>query len=69
MPLKIATLFFALFVMGCGEKDEPSAQACGGVTAIQCPEGQTCADDPNDTCEPDSYGKDKSGADCPRICK
>lgn len=68
MLLRIATLFLTFFLMGCGKQGEPSAQACGGVTAVQCPAGQTCVDDPKDTCEPDSYGKDKAGADCPRIC-
>jgi hypothetical protein len=68
MLLRIATLFLALLLMGCGEKGEPSAQACGGATAIQCPAGQTCVDDPKDTCEPDTYGDDKTGAACPRIC-
>ncbi|MGH8576794.1 MAG: hypothetical protein ACREXX_22420 [Gammaproteobacteria bacterium] len=69
MLLRIATLFLALFLMGCGEKkEEVTGAACGGVTAVQCPSGQTCVDDPKDTCEPDSYGKDKAGADCPRIC-
>ncbi|MGH8567914.1 MAG: hypothetical protein ACREXU_07805 [Gammaproteobacteria bacterium] len=67
--MRIATLFLALFLMGCDTKEESSAQACGGVTAIRCPDGQTCADDPSDTCDPDSYGKDKGGVDCPRICK
>ncbi|MGH8474133.1 MAG: hypothetical protein ACREVJ_17155 [Gammaproteobacteria bacterium] len=68
MPLRIATLFLALFLIGCGEKEEATDQACGGVTAIQCPSGQTCVDDPKDTCVPDIYGQDKAGADCPRIC-
>ena len=69
MSLRIATLFLALFLLGCDKKEEATGAACGGVTAIQCPTGQTCADDPEDTCDPDTYGKDKAGADCPRICK
>ncbi len=67
MPLRIATLFLAFFLMGCDKKEEqePSGQACGGVTATQCPEGQSCReDDPSDTCDPT-----KGGVDCPRICK
>ena len=68
MPLKIATLFLALFLMGCAKQGEPSAQSCGGVTGQQCPTGQTCVDDPKDTCDPNTYGQDKAGADCPRIC-
>ena len=69
MPLRIATLFLALFLMGCGDKkEEVTGQACGGVTAVQCPAGQTCVDDPKDTCDPDTYGDDKAGAPCARIC-
>ena len=68
MPLRIATLFLALFLMGCDKKEEATGQACGGETAIQCPAGQTCVDDPKDACTPDSYGDDKAGAACPRIC-
>jgi hypothetical protein len=69
MPLRIATLVLALFLMGCGKKEQATGQVCGGATAVQCPTGQTCVDDPKDTCDPDTYGKDKAGADCPRICK
>jgi hypothetical protein len=69
MLLRIAILFLALFLMGCGEKEkEATGQVCGGVTAVQCPAGQTCVDDPSDTCDPDTYGQDKAGASCPRIC-
>jgi len=64
MPLRIATLLLALFLMGCDKKEEPSPQACGGIAAVQCPEGKTCVDDPADTCDPT-----KGGADCPGICK
>jgi len=68
MPLRIATLFLALFLMGCDKKEEVTGQACGGVTGTQCPDGLTCVDDPKDTCDPNTYGQDKAGADCPRIC-
>lgn len=37
---------------------------CGGIAAIQCPEGQTCVDDPNDDCDPEH-----GGADCGGICQ
>ncbi len=68
MPLRIATLILALFLMGCDKKAEVFGQACGGVTGQTCPAGQTCVDDPKDTCDPDTYGQDKGGANCPRIC-
>lgn len=64
MLLRIATLFLALFFMGCDQKEEPSGQVCGGIAAKQCPEGQTCVDDPADTCDPK-----QGGADCPGICQ
>ncbi|QRK07038.1 hypothetical protein JQX13_44460 [Archangium violaceum] len=37
---------------------------CGGIAAIQCPEGFTCVDDPSDTCDPNN-----GGADCGGICE
>jgi hypothetical protein len=42
----------------------PKPQACGGIAGIKCPDGQTCIDDPDDSCDP-AHG----GADCPGICK
>ena len=47
-----------------GECETASPQGCGGIAAFPCPEGQICADDPNDNCDPD-----EGGADCPGICK
>ncbi|HEX8705884.1 MAG TPA: hypothetical protein VF815_44020 [Myxococcaceae bacterium] len=38
-------------------------QACGGFAGFQCPEGQSCVDDPNDDCDPT-----QGGADCIGIC-
>ncbi len=64
MLLRIAILFLALVVSGCGKKDEPGGQACGGITGAQCPAGQTCVDDPSDTCDPK-----QGGADCAGTCK
>ena len=63
MPLRIATLFLALFLTGCDKKEVPTGQACGGPTGLRCPENQHCADNPNDTCDPN-----KDGDVCPRIC-
>jgi len=36
---------------------------CGGIAGIACPDGQTCIDDPVDSCDPDC-----GGADCGGIC-
>jgi hypothetical protein len=38
-------------------------QACGGIANIQCPGGQRCVDNPNDSCDPNN-----GGADCPGMC-
>ena len=38
--------------------------ACGGFAGIECPDGLTCVDDPNDDCDPDN-----GGADCGGICE
>lgn len=40
------------------------SRPCGGLAGIPCPEGQICADDPNDGCDPEL-----GGADCPGICR
>lgn len=39
------------------------AQFCGGFGGLECPDGFTCVDDPNDGCDPDN-----GGADCGGIC-
>lgn len=46
-----------------GECKTAEPQACGGIAGIRCPDGQTCVDDPDDTCDPEH-----GGADCPGIC-
>jgi hypothetical protein len=38
-------------------------QTCGGFAGFRCPEGLTCVDDPNDSCDPMA-----GGADCGGIC-
>lgn len=47
-----------------GECAKQPPQMCGGIANIQCPEGQTCVDDPKDDCDPK-----KGGADCSGICQ
>jgi hypothetical protein len=37
---------------------------CGGIAGIPCPDGQTCVDDPGDSCDPK-----RGGADCGGICQ
>lgn len=44
-------------------EEEPEGQFCGGFGNLPCPEGQECADDPNDGCDPMN-----GGADCGGIC-
>jgi hypothetical protein len=36
-------------------------QTCGGIAGIQCPAGQKCVDNPNDSCDPNNGGADCSG--------
>ncbi len=36
---------------------------CGGIAGIACPDGQTCVDDPSDSCDPMN-----GGADCGGMC-
>jgi hypothetical protein len=44
--------------------DGQGTKTCGGIGALQCPEGMTCVDDPNDSCDPGN-----GGADCGGICQ
>ncbi|MGV8711906.1 MAG: Kazal-type serine protease inhibitor family protein [Nitrosomonas sp.] len=46
-----------------GECKNAEPQACGGITGKACPDGLSCIDNPDDTCDPT-----KGGADCPGIC-
>ncbi|WP_417908927.1 Kazal-type serine protease inhibitor family protein [Candidatus Electronema sp. PJ] len=39
------------------------APMCGGIANIQCPNGLTCVDDPDDNCNPA-----QGGADCSGVC-
>ncbi|RYE76774.1 MAG: protease complex subunit PrcB family protein [Myxococcales bacterium] len=36
---------------------------CGGFAGFACPAGQTCVDNPSDTCDPEN-----GGADCSGVC-
>lgn len=66
----------ALFGTGCSntaeaqdtsaglEEQSDGGQFCGGIAAIQCPEGYSCVDDPTDNCDPNN-----GGADCGGICQ
>jgi len=44
-------------------KSSTPKQPCAGPSAIQCPGGMKCIDDPSDKCDPT-----KEGTDCPGIC-
>jgi hypothetical protein len=39
----------------------PTPKTCGGIAGIQCPSGQICVDNPNDSCDPNNGGADCSG--------
>ena len=50
---------------GCGTCDaDPTNDCCGGPNDIVCPNGDVCADNPNDDCDPMN-----GGVDCPGICE
>jgi hypothetical protein len=34
---------------------------CGGVARLPCPQGKECADNPEDSCDPEKGGRDCSG--------
>lgn len=40
----------------------PTGTACGGFAGATCPEGYSCVDNPDDSCDP------SSGADCAGTC-
>jgi hypothetical protein len=47
-----------------GQCQAASAHPCGGIAGVKCPAGQTCVDDPSDSCDPEH-----GGSDCPGICQ
>lgn len=49
---------------GCVARAEgPRNPECGGIAGLQCPQGYSCVDDPQDTCDPAD-----GGADCGGVC-
>lgn len=46
-----------------GAGDLRSVKHCGGLAGLSCSSGQTCVDDPADSCDPAN-----GGADCTGIC-
>jgi hypothetical protein len=46
-----------------GKLSKTPHQICGGPSAIACPGGMTCIDDPADQCDPR-----EDGAKCPGFC-
>ena len=46
------------------ELDPAAGQTCGGVRALECPEGFLCVDEASDDCEPTA-----GGADCTGVCR
>src|SRR5688572_5121031 len=49
---------------GDSESELRRRRICGGFAGLSCPSGQTCVDDPSDSCDPNA-----GGADCSGICK
>lgn len=67
---KLAVLTAALLAMPFGiaaaqepEPVSPEGTSCGGFAGIDCPEGYSCVDNPNDDCDPNN-----GGADCAGMC-
>ncbi len=50
-------------VLSAASSSSSSAQFCGGIAGFACPDGQTCIDNPDDSCDPLN-----GGADCGGIC-
>ena len=48
---------------GAAKSSKVPHQPCGGPSAITCPGGMRCIDDPTDKCDPT-----KDGMDCPGLC-
>ena len=76
MALGATTLVALCATSACGSAEEEislveetgvaelaAGEFCGGIANIQCPEGSTCIDDPDDSCDP-GHG----GVDCGGVC-
>jgi hypothetical protein len=74
--MRLRNLFLATSLVLCFtacemDTDEPSVVElrakqkvpCGGFAGTPCADGQTCIDDPSDSCDPDN-----GGADCIGMC-
>jgi hypothetical protein len=48
---------------GTAKSSKVPHQPCGGPSAITCPGGMRCIDDPTDKCDPT-----KDGMNCPGLC-
>ncbi len=59
---KKGTFFNVELAANCSSNPNETV-SCGGITGKQCPSGQTCIDDPKDSCDP-AHG----GADCIGMC-
>ena len=58
----MATLLLTFAWLACGGPEATKEQAqCGGLAGLKCADGQTCVDDPSDTCDPKNGGADCSG--------
>jgi hypothetical protein len=73
IPCCVLVAGIALLGSACSPTADASSQTaalaqdgefCGGIAGIPCAEGSTCADDPNDQCDPN-----QGGADCGGICQ
>jgi hypothetical protein len=73
-PAIAASLVFVVPACSAGSADDPGAESgqeqdlrkfshCGGITGATCSGSLTCVDDPIDSCDPATGGKD-----CPGIC-
>lgn len=63
VSIAVSVLLLMAFAIPTFAAPPPSGCYCGGIAGFPCPDGYTCVDDPNDSCDPDA-----GGADCGGIC-